>query len=48
MQVALDSLAHPDTGYVCGAAEMGDVHAVYLYVGNGGTDPFYIDNVRAE
>jgi mannan endo-1,4-beta-mannosidase len=38
------------TTIVCntGAVDLSQVHALYVYLGNGGTGPIYLDNVRAD
>lgn len=32
----------------CGAADLSEIHAMYIFLGNGGAGTVYIDNVRAE
>ena len=32
----------------CGAADLSQVHAMYIYLGNGGAGNIYLDNIRAE
>jgi mannan endo-1,4-beta-mannosidase len=32
----------------CGAADLSEIHGLYIYLGNGGAGTIYLDNVRAE